>query len=271
MDSHERATLPEPVFTGYRILVADDNLVNQRLAVRMLENLGCRTEVANNGREAVLLHGTRPCDLLFMDCRMPQMDGYQATAHIRAHEPPPRRTPIIALTASLAEETRRACAAAGMDDFLPKPIRQAPLKSMLSRWLRPATPPLHEVHESRATYGEADQYTAGSGDELEAVRAVFGSDFNELAMLYRRDGSQRIGILMRAAAAGDNHQLARIAHLLCGSSASIGAMGLSAMCKQLELCVKSGRDSEALRLLQAIEVEYARIDARLQSLTGPAC
>uniref|UniRef100_UPI002DDD2061 Hpt domain-containing protein n=1 Tax=Noviherbaspirillum sp. TaxID=1926288 RepID=UPI002DDD2061 len=80
--------------------------------------------------------------------------------------------------------------------------------------------------------------------------------------------SQRIGILIKAAAAGDNQQLARIAHLLCGSSASIGAMRLSGMCKQLELCAKSGRDSEAGQLLQSVTAEYRRIDARLQTLTG---
>jgi CheY-like chemotaxis protein len=268
MDFHERAARPEPVFAGYRILVADDNLVNQQLAVYILESFGCRVEVANNGREAVRMHGARPCDLLFMDCRMPQMDGYEATVQIRARELPPRRTPIVALTASLTDETRRACAAAGMDDFLPKPIRQAPLMTMLSRWLRPAAPLLHEVQQSRTVYGAADAYSSGSGDELEAVQELFGNDFNELAVLYRRDGSKRIAILMKTAAEGDRQQLARIAHLLCGSSASIGAMRLSAMCKQLEVCVKAGQDSEAGQLLQAIVAEYAHIDARLQSMTG---
>ncbi|WP_334189502.1 response regulator [Noviherbaspirillum sp.] len=268
MDFHERAARREPIFAGYRILVADDNLVNQQLAVRMLEGFGCRVEVADNGREAVRVHAALPCDLLFMDCRMPQMDGYEATVRIRARESASRRTPIVALTASLTDETRRACAVAGMDDFLPKPIRQAPLKTILSRWLRPDAPLLHQVQESRAAYAAADAYTPVSGDELEAVQAVFGNDFNELAMLYRRDGSKRIAILTKAAAEGDSRQLARIAHLLCGSSASIGAMQLSAMCKQLEVCAKAGRDGEAGQLLQAIAAEYARIELRLQSMTG---
>src|SRR4051812_23054122 len=97
--SDENDAINEPDFSGKRILVAEDNPVNQQVAVRMLEKLGCRADVAANGREAVSLHGAQTYDLVLMDCQMPELDGYLATAQIRAAETSSRHTPVIALTA----------------------------------------------------------------------------------------------------------------------------------------------------------------------------
>jgi signal transduction histidine kinase len=118
-----------------RVLVAEDNPVNQLVAVEMLKRLGCRADVVGNGHEAVAALQRQPYDLVFMDCQMPEMDGYAASRAIRSVEPEGRRVPIIALTASALKGEREKCMAAGMDDYLPKPIRMSDLAAAVERWL----------------------------------------------------------------------------------------------------------------------------------------
>jgi len=127
-------------FAGRRVLLADDATINRRVATKMLERLGCTVDSVADGREAVEAATSAAYDMILMDCYMPEMDGYMATEEIRrweGSEPRGRRAPvpIIALTASVAEEDRRRCLAAGMDDFLPKPCRTDDLSRMLARWL----------------------------------------------------------------------------------------------------------------------------------------
>ncbi len=118
-----------------RVLVAEDNIVNQRVAVRMLDKLGLRTDVAANGREAVEMVDLLPYDLILMDCHMPDMDGYAATAAIRQRESAGRRIPIIAMTADAMAGCRERCLAAGMDDYLPKPVGPSDLIATLRKWV----------------------------------------------------------------------------------------------------------------------------------------
>jgi CheY-like chemotaxis protein len=116
------------------VLVAEDNLVNQKVALKLLESLGCRVDVAANGRQAVEMVTRVPYDIVFMDCQMPEMDGEQATNEIRhqlTHRP---RIPIIAMTASAMLGDRERCLAAGMDDYVPKPINKSDLSAALLRW-----------------------------------------------------------------------------------------------------------------------------------------
>jgi PAS domain S-box-containing protein len=123
--------------TGTRtlcVLLAEDNLVNRKLGTRILEKLGCRVEVAMNGCEAVELAERGAYDLIFMDCRMPEMDGYEASRRIRSRLSKRERVPIIALTAHAVTGAREECLAAGMDDFLTKPVRPAEVQRMLDRW-----------------------------------------------------------------------------------------------------------------------------------------
>jgi CheY-like chemotaxis protein len=120
------------------VLVAEDNPVNQRVAVRMLARLGLGADVASDGREAVQSFGRQPYALVLMDCQMPELDGFQATARIRASEGPGQRTPIIAMTASAMRGDRERCLAAGMDDYIAKPVRIDDLRMAVERWL-PAT------------------------------------------------------------------------------------------------------------------------------------
>jgi CheY-like chemotaxis protein len=122
------------------VLLAEDNPINQSLALRLLEKLGCRVDVANDGREAVAAAARADYALIFMDCQMPEMDGFEATAAIRKVERPPRRVPIIALTASAMQGDREACLGAGMDDYLSKPLRFGDMERALRRWLGAAVP-----------------------------------------------------------------------------------------------------------------------------------
>jgi CheY-like chemotaxis protein len=119
-----------------RVLVVEDNQVNARLAVRQLQRLGFTAETAGNGREALDAHTREPYDLIFMDVQMPVMDGYEASAEIRRHEIRSRRhVPIVAMTANALNEDRDACLAAGMDDYVSKPVSLANLRIVLDRWL----------------------------------------------------------------------------------------------------------------------------------------
>ncbi|WP_151634542.1 response regulator [Noviherbaspirillum aerium] len=248
------AAHPGHTFEGQRVLLADDNPVNQQVAIRMLEKLGCRPDVACDGQQAVGMQRDKAYDLILMDCDMPLLDGFQATALIRRLDGSAKHVPVIALTACTTQEERDKCAAAGMNDFLSKPIRPQTLKDMLARWM------------PRPLAAEAPE--AVTADELETVRDMFGADFAELAALYRHDSPPRIAAMRDAHAAGDHAQLARVAHALGGSSASIGATALSALCRDLENAVKGGAPGGFGERIIGIEAEYQRVDAKIQLLKG---
>jgi CheY-like chemotaxis protein len=130
-----------------RVLVAEDNPVNQRVAVRMLERLGVGADVASDGREAIESFDRQPYDAILMDCQMPELDGFEATAAIRAREGHGRCTPIIAMTASAMRGDRERCLAAGMDDYLAKPVTIENLRAVLRRWLGVTTDALAQSTE----------------------------------------------------------------------------------------------------------------------------
>ena len=120
--------------SSVRVLVAEDNAVNQKVAIRMLEKLGLRVDVAANGCEAVQMFSLLPYDLVFMDCHMPEMDGYAATREIRRAESPGQHTTIIAMTAEAIQGARQTCLSAGMDDYISKPVRLDDLVQAVQRW-----------------------------------------------------------------------------------------------------------------------------------------
>ena len=136
-----RHTLTEvKAHTVQRVLVVDDNPINQRVAVKMLEKLGCRVDLAGTGMEALAAICRHPYPLVFMDCQMPELDGFETTRLIRSQEQPGTRLPIIAMTANAMAGDREACLKAGMDDFISKPIIAADLQAKVAHWLPDVRP-----------------------------------------------------------------------------------------------------------------------------------
>jgi CheY-like chemotaxis protein len=148
-----------------RVLVAEDNAINQKVAVRMLERVDVRADVAANGREAAKMFELLPYDLVFMDCQMPEMDGYEAAQEIRRREGPGRHVPIVAMTADAMTGCREQCLAAGMDDFIAKPVAMEAMFEALQRWVpaRKHSPAGPEERDTRlGASGVAQHYDTES-------------------------------------------------------------------------------------------------------------
>jgi two-component system sensor histidine kinase/response regulator len=244
-------------FDGFRILVVDDNIVNQSVVVHMLRKFGCKTELANDGLQAVAKHRAQQFDLILMDCQMPELDGYQATARIRAHEETLEtdfRVPIVALTAHALAGEREKCLASGMDDFVPKPIRPSSLRDILNHWLPAAQQPIAVSEE------------IAPADDLDAMKDMFGEDFPELAHLFQSDSRKRISALHQAATRDDRTEMIRLTHALSGSASSMGASSLAYLCKTVEAQLKSGALEDLEAAVRTMEADYIKIDARLQQL-----
>jgi CheY-like chemotaxis protein len=126
---------------NFRLLLVEDNSINQKVAVLMLEKLGYRADIAANGLEALNAVASTRYDLVLMDCMMPKMDGFEATRRLRSIGGYAAQVPVIAMTASAFAEDRLACLAAGMTDFLSKPVRESELDSKLEHWLSPKSQP----------------------------------------------------------------------------------------------------------------------------------
>ncbi|MCW2764961.1 MAG: hybrid sensor histidine kinase/response regulator, partial [Nocardioides sp.] len=216
------------------LLVVEDNHVNQMVAVGMLELLGYTAEVAGNGLEALAALDRGPFAAVIMDCQMPEMDGYDATRAIRAREDGLRRIPVIAMTASATEGERERCLAAGMDDFVSKPIAASSLATVLERWVRAPAP---EEGES------ADETTQVSGEVLDQSRLEeFRSMGPRGTVLLERTVSSFLetspGDLVRisgALEAGSAEGLVHAAHALKGSALNLGMPMVAAGCDELEL------------------------------------
>lgn len=245
---------------GLRVLVADDNPLNREMALRMLAQIGCQADAAADGLEALQAHRAARYHLILMDCDMPTLDGYAATMQLRDEEGA-RRTPVLALTAHSGADQEALCKQAGMDAMLTKPLRPQSLREALVNW---AVSTDAAAPDEATPAGAAE--AAAAADELEAVSAMFGSDFAELVALYRNDGPPRLATLRTALHAGDRALLAKVAHALGGSSASIGASGLADMCRELELRAKANLLDECAARLAHIEREYQRISDKLQAL-----
>ncbi len=242
---------------GPLVLVAEDNEINRAVAKALLAKRGLRTETARNGLEAVQMALENEYAAILMDCQMPELDGYEATRRIRAAEHD-RHVPIIAMTAHSMKGDRERCLAAGMDDYLSKPVRNDQLDAAIGRWLG-ADP----RDASGLTNGDADE-DAGrgrsrrAGDVREASAADLGDEVLDDAtvgqlrntltpkmrarLLETFEESQ--GACLKEIAAAierrDDGELRRVAHLLKGSSAMLGATRLKRACQSLEQSSRNG-------------------------------
>jgi CheY-like chemotaxis protein len=250
---------PLPALAGRRVLVVDDDPVCRTAATALLDARGCRTEQAANGAEACAMQAATPFDLILMDIDMPELDGKNATRRIRAGNAP--QPLILAVTGSTADPERRDCLAAGMNDFIAKPLQAAALDDSLSIWFTAL--PSADAMNTHALHNGHDE-----PDDLEDVKADFGPMFAELAGMYRQDGPPRIAAMRQAYSRHDPAALAKLSHALGGSSASIGARGLAARCKELELLVRTGLPEDTDGRIADIEHEYNRIASRLEAMTA---
>jgi len=246
---------------GARILLVEDNDINQQVARELLQDIGLVVDVADNGQIALELVQKGAYDLVFMDMQMPVMDGVVATREIRKMARLDRM-PIVAMTANAMEQDRRRCMEAGMNDYLAKPIDPQELGAMLLRWVRLRTPAVAApapVQLSPATPapGELPQGIAGLDTALGLSR-MMGKKKLYLAMLQRYvAGQEHLGREVRQAlAAGDVASAERLAHTTKGVSATIGASAVANCACSLELAIGQGQSA------QAIEPQDRRFAAR---------
>ncbi|MBK8251356.1 MAG: response regulator [Polyangiaceae bacterium] len=227
-----------------RVLVAEDNPINQRVALLLLERLGYRADVAGNGVEALDAVITRPYDLVLMDVRMPEMDGITATTRIKKELPPDRRPRVVAMTANATVEDREACRACGMEDFLSKPIRTADLIRVLrgtKQRTLPSTPPIPPP----PTEPDLDLVAFG------AVRELLSSQPGELRAMvesYLDAASEHLRSIQAALDSKDARTLEMEAHSFKGVSGQLGARRVMAVAARLEK-VGAARDFENAAVL----------------------
>lgn len=282
--------MDRPQFTG-RVLVADDNTTNQKIARLALESFGCHVDLAADGREAVALLQTLPYDLVFMDCAMPEMDGFEATRAIRAQETrlergegtairestfarfraTGTRIPIIAMTAKALAGNRENCLVAGMDDYLSKPVTLDALQRMLARWLPIApTVPADSSHPSLSVVAVAaptddDALDRVTVEHWRTVADNMGSDlFIEVLGIFRSEAPRQVQAIRDAAEARDARTLHHTAHKLRGASLNLGALGLAEWAARLERLGEDGTSDGVVAQLAAGDAELARVIAAIE-------
>jgi CheY-like chemotaxis protein/HPt (histidine-containing phosphotransfer) domain-containing protein len=239
-----------------RILVAEDNETNREVLARQLRLLGLAAEIANDGWQALRRWRAEEFDLVLTDLRMPEMDGFALTAAIRAEESAERHTGIIALTANALPEEEARCRAAGMDDYLSKPVRLQRLKAIVEKWLpKPSrAQPSDPINVTTLSVGapvDLDVLKALIGEDPEGIRAVLNS--------FRRRSEQLQRDLHAAMRSDSALAVAELAHKLKSGARSIGASQLGELCAQLEEAAMQG-DTELLKELMS------QFDAQLEAV-----
>jgi CheY-like chemotaxis protein/HPt (histidine-containing phosphotransfer) domain-containing protein len=271
----QRPVAPPPApFAGCRVLAVEDNAVNQEVISRLLERIGCTVELADNGREALKrLAGPERFDIVLMDCEMPEMDGLTATRELRAREGPDRHQIVVALTAHAIPAERERCLAAGMDDYLSKPVRMPALCEALAHWwqadgkapsqlgagaaadLSPAEPPA----EQPAAEPALDPAV------IDGLRDALG-DIDEVVAAVLEDLPQRVQSLGAAVVAGDVDQVRMIAHTLAGSVSNFGARRLTDAARRLERAAVACDLGDAPAALAQLQAEAVQAGAALEAL-----
>jgi PAS domain S-box-containing protein len=216
-----------------KILIAEDNRVNQTLLLKMLQHFGYEADIAENGLQVLDRLAQQSYDLIFMDCQMPELDGYATTQAIHQRFTPTDRPKIIAITAQAQESDRQRCQAIGMDSYLSKPIRLADLEKLLQQYQ-----PRPHQRQTTATSSQSSPDQPGLIDHqvLAELQQVGGSTefVTEMIHCYRQQSTQLIAQLQNAIAAQSITEMIALVHKLSGSSNTIGATTLASQCDALE-------------------------------------
>jgi len=240
-----------------RILVAEDNIVNQKVAVCFLEKLGYRADVVWNGLEAVAALERQLYDVVLMDVQMPELDGLDASRRICERWPQEDRPQIIAMTANALPEDREACFAAGMDDYLVKPIRVDELAGALKR-ARP--------RQARNT-GSGENQVSLEASALQSLRDLGGAEFlAEVVTVFLADAPALITSLRSSLDRGDTEELRRAAHTLKSNGLTLGASAFAELCRTIEQSAKGGRLHGIAGLVDRVEQEYRTLEEALACL-----
>jgi len=239
------------------ILLAEDNMVNQKVAIRQLQKLGYRADVVANGREALEALSRIPYDVVLMDCQMPEMDGYEATAEIRRREGSTKHTSIVAMTANVLEGDKQKCLAAGMDDYVSKPVRPEELAAALDR--------VFNAQENQSvTPVDLERVFETAGDPE-------SGDLAEILKMYIETMSSSLSRLKRAIDLKDAEEISFLAHNAAGMSANLGITAVVEPLRELE---RKGREKSlenTAELNEQVVNDFFRVKAFLQkSITSLA-
>ena len=236
-----------------RILIAEDNMTNQKVAVGILKNFGYRADTVANGLEALRRIEQNAYDLIFMDVQMPEMDGLEATRAIRGMKNG-KDIPIIAMTAGALRQDRDACISAGMNDYIAKPIQPLEIGEKISRWLAAAS-----AHDPAAAVQAAEVDTASVFDMQDLTRRLMGAEDLLCSILagFIKALPQYLNAIRAAHAQQDTEALRRSAHTLKGSAANVGANALRAVALQIEQAGETGNFNAAAAHIETLERQAA--------------
>ncbi len=255
-------SLKESRKRAVKILVAEDNPVNQLVAVKILEKLGYKADLAANGAEAVEALTKTNYDIVFMDCQMPVMDGYEATREIRSgnSEVVNRSVVVVAMTANALKGDREICIKAGMDDYITKPVTPAAISQVLENW-SPEKQDENEIGidsiQPEKTFREEKLKKDFDGN-LDTIR--------ELISMFVATAEKNLDELSAAVSEKNSDRVKNIAHTLKGSALNIGAVSLPEACLRLEQLCTGGNLSNADIMLKVVKTEFARLTAHLAEI-----
>ena len=250
---------PERTLASGRILVAEDNLINQKVAVAMLSGAGYRVDTVPDGISAVQAVATQRYDAIIMDCQLPGLSGYEATAEIRAREGTGRHTPIIAMTAGARREDRERCLAQGMDSYLSKPVSRETLLDLVEHSIKAAraTPSGGVPEGGHWSSGNEVILDPGVFDRLRFLEKTSGRGFlNNLISEFISSTDLQLRDLSSALDDADGPTVGRIAHTIGEGSARLGGRRLALTCNQLERKTLTDSLSEGQSDLDRVEADY---------------
>jgi two-component system sensor histidine kinase/response regulator len=257
------AAVPIPTARAGEILLVEDNEVNQLVGVEMLQRLGYRVDVAPSGLDAITAVEGKHYDAVLMDCQMTGMDGFEATTELRRRGWSSDRLPIIAMTANAMQGDRERCLAAGMDDYLAKPVRRAALTAVLDRFVTAA--PLPES----AAQVTADGQVIGGALDTEQLQDLLGDDrikWRRYLGLFLGAAPAALGTLSDGIAEKQPDAVRRAAHRLKGSAATVGATVVAGLAAQLETIAETGDWQHADGTHEQLEAAVGQLATIMEAL-----